>query len=388
MAGWFASRKSISNGKVDEPRDVLVIKLTEMGSTVLALPALRELRSAWPNARLHFLVFRGSRAILDTMGITENERIIEVDENSTWSLIASGFKALRVARKIRPAVVLDFDFFSRLTALFSFAAGFGARVGFMPFNAAGRERGLLLTHRVNYSPLRHTSESFLALVRSVTRDSDGEPFFRGTLDDADLSLPAYQPKTDEREKIGRLLRERGMPDDARIYVVNPNASDLLPLRKWPRERFEEVIMRILAAHPGNHIVLAGGTGDAKDCREISGRLNDARVIDLSGRTSFGEFLALCEYSQAIISNDGGPAHFAGLVGLPAVVLFGPESPHLYRPLSPVARVLYRGLPCSPCVHAFNAKKSSCQRAVCLEEITVQEVLDEVGKIPPREARAR
>jgi len=108
MAGLFASRRSIANGKVDEPRDVLVIKLTEMGSTVLALPALRELRSAWPAAKIHFLVFRGSRGILDTLGIAANGRILEVDETSAWRLVLSGFKALRAAVSMRPQVVLDF----------------------------------------------------------------------------------------------------------------------------------------------------------------------------------------------------------------------------------------------------------------------------------------
>jgi len=388
MAGLFASRRSIANGKVDEPRDVLVIKLTEMGSTVLALPALRELRSAWPAAKIHFLVFRGSRGILDTLGIAANGRILEVDESSAWRLVLSGFKALRAAVSMRPHVVLDFDFFSRSTALFSFAVGRGARVGFMPFHAAGRERGALLTHRVGYSPVRHTSESFLALVRSVTRDSDGEPFFRGALNDADLSLPSYQPSAEERAKVESLLREKGFPESARIYLINPNASDLLPLRKWPRARFVEVIAGILKMHSDNRVVLAGGAGDAKDCGEITAHLRDERVADLSGSTTLGEFLALCERSEAIVCNDGGPAHFAGLVGLPAVVLFGPESPELYRPLSPGARVLYRSLPCSPCVHAFNAKKSACRRAICLEEISAEEVLEEVGKIPLREARAR
>ena len=79
----------------------------------------------------------------------------------------------------------------------------------------------------------------------------------------------------------------------------------------------------------------------------------------------------------LLCNDGGPAHFAGLVRLPSVVLFGPETPALYRPLSPDATVLYRALPCSPCVHVFNAKKSRCPRAMCLEAIEVNEVLGAV-----------
>ncbi len=363
-----------------------MIKLSEMGSTVLALPALRELRAAWPDSRIHFFVFRNSRAILDLLGIGNGGEILEVDERSPRSLFATGWRSWKRAAALRPDVVLDFDFFSRFTALFSFTVGRGARAGFMPFHADGRERGALLTHRVGYSPVRHTSESFLALVRSVTRESPGEPFYRGRLDDADFSLPQYQPSASERGHVDRLLREAGVRDGARIFLVNPNASDLLPLRRWPRARFREVIRGLLEMDSNARVVLTGGAGDVKDCREIAAEMDEPRVVDLSGRTSLGEYLALCERAEAIICNDGGPAHFAGLAGLPAVVLFGPESPELYRPLSPGARVLYRPLPCSPCVHAFNAKKSSCGRAVCLEEIGAREVLGEVAKIPRREVR--
>lgn len=386
--GFFPQGRNafLTNGRVDSPTDVLVIKLSEMGSTVLALPALRELRAAWPDARIHFLVFRNSRAILDLLDMGASGEILEVDERSPGSLMATGWRAWKKAVALRPEVVLDFDFFSRFTALFSFTVGRGARVGFMPFHAAGRERGALLTHRVGYSPVRHTGEAFQALVRSVTRESPGEPFYRGRLDDADFSLPQYEPGAGERGRVDQLLREAGVRDGERIFLVNPNASDLLPLRKWPRERFEEVIRGLLERHSNARVVLAGGAGDAKDCGEIAAKIGEPRVVDFSGRTSLGEFLALCERAEAIICNDGGPAHFAGLAGLPAVVIFGPESPELYRPLSPAARVLYRPLPCSPCVHAFNAKKSACGRAVCLEEISAREVLEEVAKIPRREVR--
>jgi ADP-heptose:LPS heptosyltransferase len=362
--------------------------MSEMGSTVLALPALMELREAWPDAAVHFVVFRDSRGILDTLGLGAGGRIFEVDGGSPWKLVRTGVAALWRAARLGPEVVLDFDFFSRLSAVFSFLAGRGARVGFMPYHAAGRERGNLLTHRVGYSPLRHTSESFLALVRTVTRDSPGEPFFRGPVADADFRLPQYEPTEEESRKVHELVLEAGVRPGERIFLVNPNASDMLPLRRWPRANFEAVIEGILAMDSQNRVVLAGGGGDVRDCTEIAGSLGRDRVSNLAGRTSLGEFLTLCGLAEAIICNDGGLAHFAGLAGCPAVVIFGPESPDLYRPLCPKAKVLYKALPCSPCVHAFNAKMSACGRAVCLEEITVEEVLDAVRAIPRRERERR
>jgi ADP-heptose:LPS heptosyltransferase len=372
--GFFSRGGVCSEEPLAPPRGILIIKLTEMGSSVLALPALRELRATWPDAEWYVVVFRNSRAILDLLEVTARERILEIDDRSVPGLISSAWRVLRCLRRVRPEVSFDFDFFSRLTAVFAFLACRGARVGYQPFHAAGAERGKLLTHRVIYSPLRHTSEAFLALIRSATRNSAGEPFFRGSLADADLSLPRYKVPENIRASSRQLLADAGVPAAAKLVLMNTNASELLPLRRWPRDRFVELIQRLLAEDTQLHIILVGGKEDVAESNMVADAIRDARLTDLCGRTSLAGFLALCEAASVIVCNDGGPAHFAGLVDCPSVVMFGPESPDLYRPLASTTRILYHPLPCSPCVHAFNAKKSACRRAVCLEEISVEEAL--------------
>jgi ADP-heptose:LPS heptosyltransferase len=74
----------------------------------------------------------------------------------------------------------------------------------------------------------------------------------------------------------------------------------------------------------------------------------------------------------MISNDSGPAHFAAACGLPTIVLFGPETPSLYRPLGS-ATAIYAGLACSPCVSASNHRKTACTDNVCMQAIGVEQV---------------
>jgi len=82
----------------------------------------------------------------------------------------------------------------------------------------------------------------------------------------------------------------------------------------------------------------------------------------------------------LITNDSGPVHFASTTNIPIIALFGPESPKIFGPMSPKARVISLGLACSPCVSVFNQKKSSCDDNLCMKQITVAMVIQETQKI--------
>src|SRR5208283_69702 len=92
----------------------------------------------------------------------------------------------------------------------------------------------------------------------------------------------------------------------------------------------------------------------------------------AGHSALAELPALFAHAAVMVSNDSGPAHFAAASGLPTIVLFGPETPKLYRPLGN-STAIYAGLACSPCVSASNHRKSACHDNVCMRAIGVDEV---------------
>src|SRR6266508_5135259 len=77
------------------PRKVLVIKLSEMGSTVLAYPALAQLKQRCPDVELFFLVFKNNVTIIHALNLTGSANIITVDIDSTSQLWSSGLGAIR-----------------------------------------------------------------------------------------------------------------------------------------------------------------------------------------------------------------------------------------------------------------------------------------------------
>jgi ADP-heptose:LPS heptosyltransferase len=82
----------------------------------------------------------------------------------------------------------------------------------------------------------------------------------------------------------------------------------------------------------------------------------------------------------MVSNDSGPPNFASLTEMPTIVLFGPETPLLYKPLGENVQAVYAGFTCSPCVSAYNHRKSLCTDNKCMQAIKVDEVYGRVRDV--------
>ena len=119
--------------------------------------------------------------------------------------------------------------------------------------------------------------------------------------------------------------------------------------------------------------------ERKAIEELIDKYNLGQAINLAGRTTFPELMSLYELSDILITNDSGPAHFASLYNTQIIVLFGPESPYLYAPLSDRVAEVYKNLACSPCVNVYNHRFSPCTNNICMQTIEVDEVLEKAKK---------
>ena len=115
------------------------------------------------------------------------------------------------------------------------------------------------------------------------------------------------------------------------------------------------------------------------------------LIDLCGVIGLEQLVLLLQRSHLFIGNDSGPLHLAAAAGIPTVSFFGPETPALYGPRGGAHTVLYKGIPCSPCLNVYNSKdNSSCRNNVCMKSIGVDEAWAAVcARLKaPAEARSR
>jgi ADP-heptose:LPS heptosyltransferase len=121
------------------------------------------------------------------------------------------------------------------------------------------------------------------------------------------------------------------------------------------------------------VLITGVASEKPDAQTICAQLGSPRALDLTGQTTMTELLHLFDLAQVLVTNDSGPAHFAALTRIHAVVFFGPEIPDRYRPLTTNADVIHTGYSCSPCIGPLNQRRSPCNDNVCLKSINIEEI---------------
>jgi ADP-heptose:LPS heptosyltransferase len=361
-------------------RRILFVKFAEQGSTVLAYPAIRRAIDMVGRENVYFVVFEDNRFILDAMDVIPEENVITIATHSPFGLALSALRAVHRVRKIRIDAVVDMEFLTRFSAMLTFTTGAKTRVGFHTFFGDGPYRGDLMTHRLLYNPHLHTSEMFEAMVEALTRDPAVLPTFDFT-PSANQPLARFRPSPSEVAEVDALLqRENPHIGSAPLILLNPNASDLLPLRRWPTLRYVELARRLLERYPDLFIGFTGSPAEAAPNNRLAVEVGSNHVIPLAGKTTLRQVLVLYARSEILVTNDSGPAHFASMTPIRVVTLFGPETPSLFAARSPNVTALWTGIACSPCVNAYNNRQSVCRNNLCMQAITVDDVFKEVTRI--------
>jgi ADP-heptose:LPS heptosyltransferase len=158
--------------------------------------------------------------------------------------------------------------------------------------------------------------------------------------------------------------------------VNPNASDLLPQRRWAQQRFSELIQGLNQRYPDDLILITGSPAEFEYVEKVRAVANVKNALNFAGQVSFAELPPLYTLSDVMVTNDSGPGHFSAVTSLRTVVLFGPETPALYGSIGKSIAIT-ANLACSPCVSAANHRKTPCHDNVCMQAITVAQVLEKM-----------
>jgi ADP-heptose:LPS heptosyltransferase len=361
-------------------RRILFVKFAEQGSTVLAYPAICRAIDMVRRENVYFIVFEDNRFVLDAMGVIPEQNVITLSTRSPLGLALSALQAVQRVRKIGIDGVVDLEFLTRFSAILAFTTGAKSRVGFHTFFGDGPYRGDLMTHRVLYNAHLHTSEMFEVMVEALTRDPAVLPTF-DFRPSSNKQLPKFRPSADEVTEMEALLeRENPRLDSAPLILLNPNASDLLPLRRWPAPHYVELARRLLQFYPDLFVGFTGAPDEAGPNNRLADEVGSDRVVRLSGKTTLRQLLVLYMRSEILVTNDSGPAHFASLTPIHVVSLFGPETPALFGARSQSTTALWAGIACSPCVNAYNNRQSVCRNNLCMQAITVDDVFETITRI--------
>nr|WP_315495407.1 glycosyltransferase family 9 protein [uncultured Rhodoferax sp.] len=356
-------------------KNILVILLSEMGSIVLAGPMFAALRRQYPHAAIHILQLKKNQEVSKLLSLTQVENMHTLDDSSGGSLVRDILAVSLKMRKLGLDAVIDCELFSRVSALLSFSTGAPVRVGFTPHTQEGLYRGSFINHAIPYNPYQHISKQFLSLVdamasagsaprnktapiRSVPVETELSVKFSPT------ELEAYRAKVQNDHPV----------TIERPLVLMYAGGGILPERAWPAAHYARVAQGLCAA--GFAVGLIGLKDDAQLAKDLKAQVGSDACLDLTGYTkSIRELLMLFHASELLITNDGGPGHFATVTPIQTMVFFGPETGKLYGPLGTRNIVLESGIACSPCLSAYNHRLTFCDGDnQCLKRIAPDPVL--------------
>ena len=164
-----------------------------------------------------------------------------------------------------------------------------------------------------------------------------------------------------------------------LLGLNPGA-EYGPAKRWPAGSFAAVTHEVSRRMPDCLWLAFGGPGDRALCDDIA-RLAGDRVLNLAGRTSLRELMALLKLCRVVLTNDSGPMHVAAALGTPVVVPFGSTSPALTGPGlpgDPSHQLLTAAVPCSPCFRRTCPIDFRCMTGIGPERV-VEAVCRAIGE---------
>jgi lipopolysaccharide heptosyltransferase I len=335
------------------PRRILIIKPSSLGDVVHALPVLKPLRRRWPEARISWLVERAFAGLLE--GLRGLDEVIPFEKErfrQAWWKPWAAAELVRFVRRLPREgfdVVIDLQGLLR-SGVLARLTGAAVRIGF----ANARELAwVFYTHRVPIETMeQHAVDRYLKVAAAL--GCEGAT--------AEFEFPVSE---EDRRHIDGLI-----PREMRFAVLMPGAN--WKSKRWPVERFAE-LAGALRRRFGLESVVAGGGDEAKDAQRVGGAVN------LAGKTTLRQLVALLERAELVIANDSGPMHIAAALGRPLVAIYGPTNPLRTGPYGRVDSVVRAEVSCAPCY------RRRCWGRRCMWEVGVEAVLaaaqSQLGKRP-------
>jgi heptosyltransferase I len=340
---------------------IAVVRLSAFGDVVFALPALGALRAAHPGARITWIVEDRFASVLRLF--PDVDEVIELPLRAWSAGLRRPTRAFGVMRDALRAVgslrAARFDLAVDLqgnlkSGVVTRLTGAPKRVG-CARGATGEPNWIFTNERAPrpQGPL-HRSDGDLLLLAAA-----GVPYRY------ERPTPRWTPEIEAAAET--FVADRARRGEASVFVVlHPGTSAPTPHKRWPAARYAELARRLKETR-GVATVVTWGKGEEDLARSVVDGAAGAAVMAPDLRSP-GELGALLRRAKLVVGGDTGPVHFADLLGVPTIAIFGPTDPRSYYPHGRPDRALYLKVPCSPC------RERHCPDRICLDGVTTDAVL--------------
>ena len=345
--------------------NILIIRLSSLGDVLMTIPAAKGIRNKFPDAHISWLVegpvgeFLACQDFIDEIIIFPRGDIVQGLKKGNMSRAKKAIGSfLQNLRKREYDLVVDFHGIAK-SAFFSMLARGTKKIGFGDMFA--KEKSHLFYHsKINGSDKRmHKVERNMLLANHLGYTNSVPQVTLNTSDDA----AAY---------IDKFFRETG--NALPLFAVNPFSSKGTDFKRWPMERYAELIARI-HHELGEKTIILWGPGEEEEARRLKEMSGDGAY--LACPTNIPQLFALLRKIRVYIGGDTGVMHLATAADAQVIAIFGPTDFKINGPYGRKHTIIREDVPCSPC------KKRDCSDRLCFAPITVEKIFQAVNVVLKR-----
>lgn len=355
----------------ERPARIAVFRALVLGDMLVAIPALRALRRACPDAHVVLVGLESMRDLIGRYDDLVDELVAfpghrDFPEQPVRDHAWPAFLETMHAKRLDLAIQLHGSGENANDIVRSFGARWNAgfrRVDQGPFDVDARD-ACFVPWDEHASELLRCLSLIEALGAPVDRPRDHAIGF---------------PVTPRERAAWHVLRLQAGLDDASFVCVHPGAR--WPSRRWPVERFASVAHAL--ARDGHRIVLTGALAEKPLVDRLAMLLAACGIdaTDACGATTVGMLAAMLEDAALVVCNDTGISHVAAAVGAPSVVVASGSDVARWAPLDHARHlVIWRDVECRPCSYVECPIGHPCALRVPVDEVlgTARERLHATG----------
>ena len=333
-----------------EFKKILLIRFAAMGDTVLLIPAIRSIRKKNPEAEIDFFASNINYDLINLCPYIDYKYRFEFSKKI--DKLIKNFYLIKMLRKNKYDLIIDFEPFVRLTALISYFLKGKITIG---YNTENQYKHLIFDSYVNHSNDKHEIDNFFSLISLINCNN------------FDKHLELWTTSESERKVIDKL---NSLNYKEKLIVIHPSTGGVNHPRQWPEEYFIELI-KYLKTRVECNVILIGSKSEKEVSNVIMKHLAN-EVYDFTGETNLYETIELIKRANLFISGNTGTMHIASAFDIPLIALHGPTNPLRFGPLGKNSYVIKSQIHCSPCLNL--GFEYGCDKYPCMKLITPDDVI--------------
>jgi len=282
-----------------------LLRTSALGDVTHVVPLVRTVQAAWPDCAITWIVGKLENKLVGDLPGVEFQVFDKAAGLAGYRAMRRQLQGRRFDALLHLQVALRANLLSALISA-------PLRVG---YDAARSKdlHGLFVNRRIAARSGDHVLDAMASFLEPIG--------LKQTQVRWDLPIP---------ESAAAFAAEH-LPGDTPTLLVSPCSSHTL--RNWQPERYAAVLDHAARALRWRVLLCGGPSAFEREFADAIKAQMQTVPIDLVGKDTLKQFLALCRRSRLVLTPDSGPMHMANAVGTPVLGLHAASNPQRSGPYS-------------------------------------------------------